>query len=127
MSLKIIYVEDGFRADLSLAEVPHSAEVGPLPDTVVGGMSVWDLREQKNVVIPEGAERIGSYWFCGSNVESVTVPASVRELGIDVLCDCKKLKRVTFAEGSRLEKLDTGCFANSGLEKIVIPKGVEEF
>ena len=62
-SLKTIYVEDGFRADLSLAGVPRSAEVGPPLDTVVKGVSVWDLREQKDVVVPEDAEKIGDRWF----------------------------------------------------------------
>ena len=73
-------------------------------------MKVWDLRKQKDVVIPDGVEKIGSYWFWDTDVENVLVPASVRELGIDAFHGCEKLKSVTFAEGSRLETIRRGCF-----------------
>ena len=48
------------------------------------------------------------------------------EIGTDVFCDCKNLKCVTFAPGSRLEKIQFRCFYDTGIERIVIPKGVEE-
>ena len=44
-NLKTIYVEDGCEADLLLAEVPNSTKVGPLPETMAGGVRVWGLRE----------------------------------------------------------------------------------
>ena len=44
-------------------------------------MRAWDLRNCKEAVIPEGAERIGNHWFWGSEVKSVVIPASVREIG----------------------------------------------
>ena len=56
----------------------------------------------------------------------MTIPASVKEIGTDAFCYCMQLKCVTFADGSRLEKLGECWFANTGLEKIVIPKGVKE-
>ena len=56
----------------------------------------------------------------------MTVPASVREIGTDAFCGCEKLKRVTFAENSRLEKLGVGCFAYSAIETITVPRGVKE-
>ena len=46
----------------------------------------------KDVVIPEGIEKIGNHWFWGSGIESVTVPASVREIGPDAFYKCKSLK-----------------------------------
>ena len=125
-SLETIYVEDGFRADLSLAEVPRSAKVGPPPATVVGGTRVWDLREQKEAVIPEGTERIGNHWFYYTDVESATVPDSVREIGADAFYGCKSLKHVRLQECSALEKVGIRCFQGSALEEITIPKGVRE-
>lgn len=56
----------------------------------------------------------------------MTIPASVREIGVDAFCDCEKLKRVIFAENSRLERLGAYCFSSSGIEKIAIPEGVKE-
>ena len=56
----------------------------------------------------------------------MTIPASVREIGADAFCYCRELKRATFAEGSKLEKIGKFCFFGSGLEKIFIPRGVKE-
>ena len=87
-------------------------------------MRVWDLRELRDVVIPDGAEKIGNHWFLDTSIESVTIPASVKEIGVDAFRYCEQLKHVTFAEGSRLEKLRSSCFSYSGLEKITIPSSV---
>ena len=43
--LKTVYVQDGCSTDLYLTRIPSSARVGPPPDTLVGGIRVWDLRE----------------------------------------------------------------------------------
>lgn len=125
-SLKTIYVEDGCNESLFYAKVPNSTRVGPPPDIVIGDTKVWDLREQKIIIIPDGAERIGNHWFWGCAAESVVIPASVREIDTDAFCGCEKLKRAIFAEDSKLEKFGAYCFSNSGIEKIVIPKGVKE-
>ena len=80
----------------------------------------------KNVAIPEGTERIGNHWFCGSEVEQVEISASVREIGADAFYGCKSLTRVTFALGSKLEKIGSGSFCETGIERITIPKCVKE-
>ena len=80
----------------------------------------------KEVVIPEGTEKIGNHWFCDSEVESVTIPASVGEIGTDAFYGCRSLKSVVFAEGSLLKKIGPGNFSGTGIERIVIPKGVKE-
>ena len=54
----------------------------------------------KELIIPEGIEKIGKYWFCDSAVESVVIPASVKEICVDAFFKCMNLKEVTFAEGS---------------------------
>ena len=72
--------------------MPDSTRVIPLSTALVGDVSIEDLQQQKAVVIPEGTEKIGSYWFCGSEIESVTVPTSVREIGSGAFYGCKSLK-----------------------------------
>ena len=89
-------------------------------------MKVWDLRKCKQVVIPEGVERIGSCWFWGSGVESITIAASVREIGAEAFYNCRNLRHVAFAPGSKLEKIESDCFCNSRIERVAIPKGVVE-
>ena len=55
----------------------------------------------KEVIIPDGTEKIGSCWFWGSEVEGVDIPASVAEIGVAAFRRCTKLKRVTFSEAKR--------------------------
>ena len=94
--LRNIYAEDGCDAALSQARGSHPVKVGPPPGTTAGSVSVWALRELRDVVIPEGTERVGSYWFWGSNVESVGIPASAREIGTEAFCYCASLRKVSF-------------------------------
>ena len=54
----------------------------------------------KKIIIPEGTEKIGNHWFFCNEVESVTVPASVREIGTDAFYGCENLKQIIFAEES---------------------------
>ena len=124
--LRKIHVEDGCEADLYQLRISDPIRIGPLPEIAVGGVSVWSLRELHKIVIPEGVARIGSSWFYGSEIESVEISASVRELGQYAFCGCEKLKRVSFQQGSVLEKIETGCFEGSTIEEITIPKNVTE-
>ena len=67
-----------------------------------------DLRRIAQVVIPEGTERIGNHWFWGSDVVSVTIPASVAEIGVDAFCKCAKLTTVVFQRYPRPERARGG-------------------
>lgn len=96
----------------------------PSKQTCVGDKMLWDLRALKQVVIPEGVQRIGGYWFKSSEIETVHVPASVREIAACAFYACWYLKSVTFAEGSLLEKIGKKCFCGSGLQQITIPRNV---
>lgn len=93
---------------------------------MAGGVRVWDLRDCKHVVIPEGVEKIDKYWFWGSSIESVMISTGVKEIYTDAFRNCKKLKRVIFAKGSQLEKIGEKCFRGSGIEEITIPKSVKD-
>ena len=97
-SLRLVCVEDGCAADLSMLETYARAEVGPSMGAMTGLECVWDLRELKDVVIPDGVERIGSRWFWGSGIESVAIPASVREIGTEAFGRCESLRFVIFTE-----------------------------
>lgn len=93
---------------------------------MAGARPLRDLRGLKDVTIPEGTQEIGEQWFWYSKIESVTVPASLREIRTDSFYNCEGLKSVTFAPGSRLETIGPRSFSNTAIEKVVIPKGVTE-
>ena len=73
-SLKAVYMEDGWNINLSLTGLSDAVQIGPPPETVVGGIRVWELRMLREISIPDGIERIGRYWFYGSLAEEVTIP-----------------------------------------------------
>ena len=60
-NLKMIYVEDGCEASLRNVCVSDSVKIGPLPETRIGNMRVWDLRKLKDVIIPNEIEKIENY------------------------------------------------------------------
>ena len=117
-------MEDGCEASLSSAGVSNSVKIGPPPEAVLGNVKVWDLRNYRQVIIPSGLERIEEYWFWGAEIESVMIPASVREICAEAFYRCKKLKEVIFEEGSRLEKIEHGCFYSTRIKRIVVPNSV---
>lgn len=123
-NLRAIHVTDSCKADLSQLDASSFAKLSPRAETMTD--LVQRLRGLQNVVVPEGTERIGSYWFLGCGAESVVIPASVREIGANAFCNCKRLKHVRFQDGSRLEEIGAGCFAGSGLERITIQKTVRQ-
>ena len=91
---------------------------------MVGNALLWDVRALKSVVIPGGVQTIGNYWFSNSDIENVTISASVMEIGIEAFCGCHKLKRVIFSDDIRLEQLDDFCFYKSGLTEMILPPSV---
>ena len=77
-----------------------SVVILPARSTMVGDRLLWELRKQREVVIPEGVQEIGGHWFKSSEIENVTIPASVRVIGKRAFYNCKGLRCVTFVEGS---------------------------
>ena len=68
-NLRLISVEDGCEAGLLISRVPNSTKVCLSPETMVGGVKLQDLENCKEVVIPDGVERVGNHWFWGCGVE----------------------------------------------------------
>lgn len=89
-------------------------------------MNAYELRKLKKVVVPEGVEKIESDWFQGSEIESVTIPSSVKEICANAFCNCEKLRHVEFAPRSELEKIEFKSFRQTGIEVIIVPKSVKE-
>lgn len=53
-------MEDGCQTSFLNAKVPDFTKIGPLLKAMVRNTRIWDLRELKDVIIPDGAEKIGS-------------------------------------------------------------------
>ena len=68
----------------------------PPETTLVGGISLYDLREMSEVFLPEGLTSVGRHWFAGSRVTKVHIPASVAELDDYAFAWCAQLSEVVF-------------------------------
>lgn len=118
----MVYVEDGCGLNIR-NYVEDSVMILPV---MVGDKPLRDLRRLSEVVIPEGVETIESNWFSHSDIESVTIPKSVKVIEKYAFYKCEKLNRVSFQEESQLERIGQGCFWGTGIQRIVIPRGVKE-
>ena len=78
------------------------------------------------MIIPDNVEHLGERWFANSNIESVTIPASVKCIDTCAFYKCKNLKRITFAEGSQLAIIGRQCFYESGIEEFQSPQSLRE-
>lgn len=94
--LRTICMEDGCECSLSDAGIPDSTRVILQHETAIGNRPVLELWKLREVVIPDGVECVGNYWFWGSGVEKVTVSAGVKVIGIEAFCNCRKLRKLVF-------------------------------
>lgn len=75
------------------------------------------------VVIPEGVTAIGASAFESSDIESVTIPESVKEIGGRAFAFCKKLKSIKFPAG--LNYIGNHAFYKcTGLTSVMLPNGI---
>ena len=68
-----MYVEEGYQFN----------ELGPWtvllsPQTQICGKLVRDYHSLAVVTLPDGIDKIGMYWFAGSNIQKAIIPASVK-------------------------------------------------
>lgn len=111
--LKSIYVRGDSR--LRFREDGPNARIISCGDVVIGKNLLKSLKQLRQVMMPNSIDRIGNYWFAYSGVETVVLPASVRQLGEESFRGCERLVRVVLALDSRLQVVGHNCFRDSGL------------
>lgn len=78
-----------------------------------------------DVTVPYGVKMIDSDAFYGSKIKSVTLPATVREIGHGAFYNCGNLERVVLNEG--LYSIGRWAFAGcTSLKEINIPKSLKK-
>lgn len=101
----IIYVLPTMKFDIEAYAGGNTVIRLPSLDVKIGDVMLEQLRSARKVSLPTGMEAIGKYWFAGSEVEKVSVPASVKEISESAFDGCIWLKSVEFEEGSALERI----------------------
>ena len=78
----------------------------------------------RSVVLNEGLEALGDRAFYRTGLREVAFPASLRKTGKGTFAGCESLRRVTFAAGSVLERIEGECFSGTGIDEIVVPSSI---
>ena len=63
--------------------------------------------------------------FSQTEITSVTIPASVENIGSMAFISCQNLESIIFEDGSNLENIGEGAFAISAITSITIPASVK--
>ena len=85
------------------------------------------LNQSTTLVLPEGLLRIGDNALKGAYLTSISIPASVQEIGANAFASMTALTTVTFAENSLLVRIgDTAFSGCKVLTAIDLPDSVEE-
>ena len=98
-----------------------------IPDNITEiGDYAFKECEKLNIEIPKNITKIGSNAFSRCNaIESITIPAGVKEISADCFRDCTNLKQINLSDG--LEGIGSGAFSGcKAIESITIPAGVKE-
>ena len=133
--MRFVVSDTKFNRDMSyFVEGPRDVKTIATPSTVRHFVdSAFDYMSVRSIVLNEGLEGLGKFQggnycgiFCDMQIQYVTLPATLRTIGNRVFYECKKLKRVTFREGSALRKIGEEAFCGcASLKDISLPEGLE--
>ena len=96
-----------------------------IPNELYAKEFLFDGFEGRSFSVPDGVQEIGAFGFVNSELESITLPNSLRKIGEDAFYKCSKLKRVVIPDGV----LEIGSSAFSlctSLEEIILPESVKK-
>jgi hypothetical protein len=85
-----------------------------------------DAKLARKFTVPYGVANIGDYAFYNTLVEEISIPETVRNIGVGVFSGCKNLKRINFSPNIKLRKFGTfnfyNCYINRCIEIMSSPK-----
>ncbi len=77
------------------------------------------------IILPEGLTSIASGAFCGTLIESIEIPSTVKSILYMAFASCENLKSIAIPDG--ISKITWQCFSNCGqLESVTLPVSVTE-
>lgn len=106
-----------------------------IPDyvKVIEASAFRGLRELQKIEIPESVETIKSAAFTESGLTEISLSANIDTVGQGAFSGCKKLEKITVAEGNPVYRSEGNCLIHKednalslGCKTSVIPNGVEK-
>lgn len=92
------------------------------------GIRTVDISPSSRLARIEGAgytgQTYGAFYGC-SSLTDISLPASLKHLGLGVFYNCTSLHAVTVPRDSRLEEIGAFCFRSNAFDYFFLPKGVK--
>lgn len=82
------------------------------------------MREIREIKLPKSLEMIDDAAFIGMLIESIVIPAGVKEIGYKSFHECLNLKKIVFSKG--LDVIGEYAFCGNACKSISIPNTVLE-
>ena len=123
-------IAEAIRAKNGKTETYTTAQMaGAIADITAGGGDADAIMRGigedtiTNIVILHGTTKIARYAFANKNIESVTMPDSVTEIGMYAFANCEQLESIVLSNG--LVKIDSNAFTGCDILAISsFPSGV---
>lgn len=77
------------------------------------------------ITIPKHISKIGNFAFSHSDIESISIPSDIKEIGKGIFWSCKKLESICFEGSLAFIPQNTFAYCHS-LTSIKLPAGVKE-
>ena len=90
--------------------------------TYIAEDAFYQCSSLESVEIPEGVISIGPWAFAETNLQKVSIPASVEKIGEGAFEACKNLEEVRLFYG--VKEIGRTAFANTALKEIILPNSV---
>ena len=122
MLVEEIDVAEGNKLFLSVDGVLYSKGADGKPETLLIYPSA---KSDYEFEVPEGVTAIADGAFKGqTNIEEITLPASLTSVGKEAFSGCEYLETVTFLQTSGTLRIGEYAFYKTALEELALPEGV---
>ena len=122
--IEITGIDDTVTGNVTIPE-----EINGMPVIRIGEYASWTREANPSGDIPnndDGLSRIlGSDYILVQKdiITTVSIPSSVKEIGLFAFSECKNLKQINFS--SDLEKIEAGAFMETGITELKLPDSVK--
>ncbi len=104
------------------SEVIIPSEIEGAKITYIEEDAFYQCTNLEYVEIPDSVVGIGAWAFSETNLQKVTIPASVVTIGEEAFCRCRSLKEVKLFDG--VKEIGRAAFAETAIEDIILPDSV---
>lgn len=95
--------------------------------TIVDGVLSGCMGLSGRYVVPDEVTKIDNFAFFSSSVTEVVIGKNVQEISNAAFQNCMNLERITFAAGSKLERIGDDVFSDCPkLVEIALPEGLQQ-